>query len=129
MRPFFTSLSGDRKKWSDAVENPVFRIRDQGQSGAHTCCRAACTRERAFSGPARKKSRPLDCSEDPASCRARETLGRLDYAFNNAGISGDNQLLTDQTEETFDRVFDVNVKALFLLLQDEVKQMMAQRRG
>ena len=55
-----------------------------------------------------------------------ETFGRLDYAFNNAGISGDNRLLTNQTEEIFDQVFAVNVKALFLLLQDEVKQMMAQ---
>jgi NAD(P)-dependent dehydrogenase (short-subunit alcohol dehydrogenase family) len=58
-----------------------------------------------------------------------ETFGHLDYAFNNAGISGDNRLLIDQTEENFDRVFAVNVKALFLLLQDEVKQMLAQGRG
>ena len=58
-----------------------------------------------------------------------KTFGRLDYAFNNAGISGENRLLTDQTEKTFDRVFAVNVKALFLLLQDEVKQMMAQGQG
>jgi NAD(P)-dependent dehydrogenase (short-subunit alcohol dehydrogenase family) len=60
---------------------------------------------------------------------AVETFGRLDYAFNNAGISGDNRLLVDLTEENFDRVFTVNVKALFLLLQDEVKQMLAQGRG
>jgi NAD(P)-dependent dehydrogenase (short-subunit alcohol dehydrogenase family) len=58
-----------------------------------------------------------------------ETFGHLDYAFNNAGVSGDNRLLVDQTEENFDRVFAVNVKALFLLLQDEVKQMLAQGRG
>jgi NAD(P)-dependent dehydrogenase (short-subunit alcohol dehydrogenase family) len=58
-----------------------------------------------------------------------ETFGHLDYAFNNAAISGDNRLLVDQTEENFDRVFAVNVKALFLLLQDEVKQMLAQGRG
>jgi A-factor type gamma-butyrolactone 1'-reductase (1S-forming) len=58
-----------------------------------------------------------------------ETFGHLDYAFNNAGISGDNRLLIDQTEENFDRVFAVNVKALFLLLQDEVKQMLAQGSG
>jgi NAD(P)-dependent dehydrogenase (short-subunit alcohol dehydrogenase family) len=58
-----------------------------------------------------------------------ETFGRLDYVFNNAGISGENRLLTDQTEKGFDRVFAVNVRALFLLLQDEVKQMMAQGQG
>jgi A-factor type gamma-butyrolactone 1'-reductase (1S-forming) len=57
------------------------------------------------------------------------TFGRLDYAFNNAGISGENRLLTDQTEKTFDRVFVVNVKALFLLLQDEVKQSLTQGQG
>ena len=58
-----------------------------------------------------------------------KTFGRLDYAFNNAGISGENRLLSDQTEKTFDRVFAVNVKALFLLLQDKVRQMMAQGQG
>jgi len=58
-----------------------------------------------------------------------ETFGRLDYAFNNAGISGENRLLTDRTEKSFDRVFAGNVKALFLLLQDEVRQMMTQDRG
>jgi A-factor type gamma-butyrolactone 1'-reductase (1S-forming) len=45
-----------------------------------------------------------------------KTFGRLDYAFNNAGISGENRLLTDQSAKAFDRVFAVNVKALFLLL-------------
>jgi NAD(P)-dependent dehydrogenase (short-subunit alcohol dehydrogenase family) len=60
---------------------------------------------------------------------ALETFGRLDYAFNNAGTSGENELLTNQTEESFDRVFAVNVKAMFLLLQDEVKQMVAQGDG
>lgn len=58
-----------------------------------------------------------------------ETFGRLDYAFNNAGTSGENGLLVEQTEEEFDSVFAVNVKALFLLLQDEVRQMIAQGQG
>lgn len=58
-----------------------------------------------------------------------ETFGRLDYVFNNAATSGDNALLVDQTETNFDQVFAVNVKALFLLLQDEVKQMIAQGQG
>jgi A-factor type gamma-butyrolactone 1'-reductase (1S-forming) len=58
-----------------------------------------------------------------------KAFGRLDYAFNNAGISGNNQVLVDQIEETFDRLFAVGVKALFLLLQDELKQMIVQREG
>ena len=58
-----------------------------------------------------------------------KTFGRLDFAFNNAATSGNNALLIDQTEENFDSVFDVNVKALFLLLKDELKQMNAQGRG
>ena len=58
-----------------------------------------------------------------------ETFGRLDYAFNNGATSGDNRLLVDQTEENFDRVFAVNVKALFLLLQDEIRQMRTQGQG
>jgi len=39
------------------------------------------------------------------------------------------RLLVDQTEANFDRVFNVNVKALFLLLQDELRQMVAQGQG
>jgi NAD(P)-dependent dehydrogenase (short-subunit alcohol dehydrogenase family) len=50
-------------------------------------------------------------------------------AFNNAGTSGENRLLVVQKEEDFDNLFAVNVKALFLLLQDEVKQMMVQGQG
>src|SRR5215469_11990690 len=58
-----------------------------------------------------------------------ETFGRLDYAFNNGGTSGDARLLAELAEENFDHVFAVNVKALFLLLKDELKQMLAQGHG
>jgi A-factor type gamma-butyrolactone 1'-reductase (1S-forming) len=57
------------------------------------------------------------------------TFGRLDFAFNNAGISGPTALFTEQTEQSFDLVFGINVKALFLLLQDELHQMVAQDSG
>jgi NAD(P)-dependent dehydrogenase (short-subunit alcohol dehydrogenase family) len=55
--------------------------------------------------------------------------GRLDYAFNNAGISGQNEPLTDQTERNFDEVFSVNVKGLFISLQQELRQMLQQKWG
>lgn len=56
-------------------------------------------------------------------------FGRLDFAFNNAAVSGNNALLVDQTDENFDQVFNVNVKALFILLQDEIRQMLSQGNG
>jgi NAD(P)-dependent dehydrogenase (short-subunit alcohol dehydrogenase family) len=52
--------------------------------------------------------------------------GRLDYALNNAGISGQNGLITDQTETNFDDVFSVNAKGLFIALQQEIRQMLRQ---
>jgi len=57
------------------------------------------------------------------------TFGRVDYAFNNAGTSGNNALLIDQTDENFDHVFSVNVKSLFMLLKDEIRQMLRQGSG
>lgn len=55
--------------------------------------------------------------------------GRLDYAFNNAGTSGQNGLITDQTETNFDDVFSVNVKGLFIVLQQEILQLLKQGWG
>lgn len=55
--------------------------------------------------------------------------GRLDYAFNNAGISGQNGLIADQVETNFDDVFSVNVKGLFIALQQEIRQMLRQGQG
>lgn len=55
--------------------------------------------------------------------------GRLDYAFNNAGISGQLRLIADQTETNFDEVFAVNIKGLFIALQEEIRQMLQQGWG
>jgi A-factor type gamma-butyrolactone 1'-reductase (1S-forming) len=56
-------------------------------------------------------------------------FGRLDYCFNNAGISGQMGLIADQSENNFDEVFSVNVKALFIALQQEIRQMLRQGFG
>jgi NAD(P)-dependent dehydrogenase (short-subunit alcohol dehydrogenase family) len=56
-------------------------------------------------------------------------FGRLDYAFNNAGISGRNGLIADQAEENFDEVFSVNVKGLYIALQQELRKMVGQGWG
>ena len=56
-------------------------------------------------------------------------FGRLDYAFNNAGISGPNRPLAEQSEANFDEVFQVNVKSLFIIMQQEIHQMLHQGGG
>jgi A-factor type gamma-butyrolactone 1'-reductase (1S-forming) len=60
---------------------------------------------------------------------AISTFGRLDFAFNNAGTSGPMRALTEQSESDFDLVFAVNMKAVFLLLESELRFMMEQRCG
>lgn len=60
---------------------------------------------------------------------AISTFGRLDFAFNNAGTSGPRRLLVEQGEDVFDHVFAVNVKAIFLLLESELRFMVEQHSG
>ena len=44
--------------------------------------------------------------------RTMQKFGRLDFAFNNAGIDQLPTPLLEQTEETYDQVMDVNVKGV-----------------
>jgi NAD(P)-dependent dehydrogenase (short-subunit alcohol dehydrogenase family) len=61
---------------------------------------------------------------------AVNTYGRLDMAFNNAGIEGDIQpTIVDQTEASFDAVMDVNVKGVWLSMKYEIPRMLKQGRG
>lgn len=57
------------------------------------------------------------------------TFGRLDFAFNNAGIFGETPDLTEQTEEEFDRVMSVNVKGVWLSMKYELRQMLQNGGG
>jgi NAD(P)-dependent dehydrogenase (short-subunit alcohol dehydrogenase family) len=52
------------------------------------------------------------------------TFGRLDGAFNNAGIEQALTPLPDQTEETYDQIMDINVKGVWLSLKHEIPAML-----
>ncbi len=54
--------------------------------------------------------------------------GRLDCAFNNAGISGGG-LLHEVTEADWDRMIDVNLKGVWLGMKYQVIQMLSQGSG
>jgi len=52
-----------------------------------------------------------------------KTYDRLDAAFNNAGTEGQPAPLTDDSEENYRRIFDVNVKGLWLSMKHELQLM------
>jgi len=54
---------------------------------------------------------------------AVERYGGLDFAFNNAGIEGRNDSLTDQSDDDWERVIDINLKGVFLGMQAEIPAM------
>jgi len=56
-------------------------------------------------------------------------FGRLDCAFNNAGIEGAVAPVQSYPEDTFRRVLDVNVVGVFHCLRAELPHMLAQGRG
>ena len=58
-----------------------------------------------------------------------EKFGRLDAAFNNAGIEGVWVPLIKQSEEDWDRTIDVNLKGVWLCLKYEILQMLKQGGG
>ena len=56
--------------------------------------------------------------------------GRLDCAYNNAGIEGYMAgRLHEYPEEEWDRLIDINVKGVWLCLKHEIPQMMQQGSG
>lgn len=58
-----------------------------------------------------------------------ERHGRLDCAFNNAGIEIEHLPLAEADEETFDRLMSVNVKGVWLCMKHEIRQMLKQGGG
>ena len=56
--------------------------------------------------------------------RTLATFGRLDCAFNNAGIEQALTPLPDQTEDTYDQIIDINVKGVWLSLKHEIPAML-----
>jgi NAD(P)-dependent dehydrogenase (short-subunit alcohol dehydrogenase family) len=58
----------------------------------------------------------------------RDRFGRLDYAFNNAGLEIHKPLL-ELEERDFDQTMQVNLKGAWLCLQQELTIMLEQKRG
>ena len=58
-----------------------------------------------------------------------ETFGRLDCAFNNAGVELEHQRLAESDDDLFDRMMAINVKGVWLCMKHEIRQMLKQGGG
>ena len=56
-------------------------------------------------------------------------FGRLDYAFNNAGIEGVMGKTHECTEDNWDKTIDINLKGIWLCMKNERPHMMNQKKG
>ena len=56
-------------------------------------------------------------------------FGRLDFAFNNAGIEGEMVSTVDSSEENWNRVIDVNLKSVWLCMKHELPYLLERRAG
>jgi NAD(P)-dependent dehydrogenase (short-subunit alcohol dehydrogenase family) len=56
-------------------------------------------------------------------------FGRLDIAFNNAGIEGELGPVTEAKVETYNKVFDINVKGVLLSMKHEIPALLKSGGG
>ena len=66
-------------------------------------------------------------ADDRAS--RRHLMGRLDAAFNNAGVNSDAAAFLETTDDEFDRVMNVNLRGVWNCMKGELRQMLAQGSG
>lgn len=57
------------------------------------------------------------------------TFGRLDFAYNNAGIEGTSAPTQDCSEENWDKTIGVNLKGIWLCMKYEIPEMLKNGKG
>ncbi|MGA2518500.1 MAG: SDR family oxidoreductase [Thermodesulfobacteriota bacterium] len=55
--------------------------------------------------------------------------GRVDFAFNNAGVEGQGARLAKETMEMWNAIMDINLKGVWLCMKYEIVQMLKQGGG
>ncbi|WP_442799818.1 SDR family NAD(P)-dependent oxidoreductase [Nocardia sp. NBC_01730] len=70
--------------------------------------------------------------EDQVAAAVRATVeefGRLDFAYNNAGIQSPTVDAADEPAEAFDRVIGINLRGVWACMKHELAQMRTQGSG
>ena len=58
-----------------------------------------------------------------------ERCGRVDCAFNNAGIAGDDRFIADTTDDAWERMLGINLSGVWLCLRREIQEMLPRGGG
>ncbi|HTI07853.1 MAG TPA: SDR family oxidoreductase [Puia sp.] len=61
--------------------------------------------------------------------KAFSTYGRLDFAFNNAGIEGVSALTQECTQDNWERTLAINLTGTWLCMKHELPHMLKQGKG
>ena len=72
-------------------------------------------------------SQPTDCERMVNA--ALERYGRLDYACNNAGVSGEQNPTVDQSIEGWQRVISINLSGVFYCMKYQIPAMLKTGSG
>lgn len=84
-------------------------------------------------GGGRATAVPIDVTDEDAVAdlvrRIVAEQGRLDCAWNNAGINDVSRPFPDLDKEAWDRMISVNLTSVFLCMREELRQMRQQGHG
>ncbi len=97
----------------------IFSRRDDANAAAKTKVEACGVKCVTFAGDVTNES---DVSA--AIDKTCSELGRLDYAFNNAGVEQVPTPLPEQSDDDYRRIIDVNVKGVWLCMQQQIPRML-----
>lgn len=64
-----------------------------------------------------------------AFAKTLDSLGTVDFAFNNAGVNQDVALTGDISTELWRRILDTNVTGVWLCMKEELRHMTQRRQG
>lgn len=99
--------------WIEDKENETMRlVKDAGSEGMFIRCDV---------------SRSDDVSKMIEKVVAR--FGRLDYAFNNAGIEGATANTHECSEANWDKTIGINLTGVWLCMKNEISQMLMNKKG